>query len=76
MTHKAPSDADWARIQSLLPPRPGPYALDRRYHNAVLDVAKTGLAIVGDILDRHGDHLTLEADALTGTTFRVYLREA
>lgn len=35
-----------------------------------------GLAIVGDILDRHGGHLTLEADALTGTTFRVYLREA
>ena len=37
------SDSDWARIQSLLPPRPGPYALDRRFLNAVLYVAKTGL---------------------------------
>ena len=37
------SDADWARIQSLLPSRPGPYALDRRFLNAVLYVAKTGL---------------------------------
>ena len=37
------SDADWARIQPLLPPRPGPYAPDRRFLNAVLYVAKTGL---------------------------------
>ena len=47
------SDADWARIQSLLPPRPGPYALDRRFLNAVLDVAETGLPW-RDLPDRFG----------------------
>ena len=47
------SDADWARIQPLLPPRPGPYALDRRFLNAVLDVAKTGLPW-RDLPDRFG----------------------
>ena len=53
LTHTAPSDADWARIQSLLPPRPGPYALDRRFLNAVLDVAETGLPW-RDLPDRFG----------------------
>ena len=47
------SDADWARIQPLLPPRPGPYALDRRSLNAVLYVAKTGLPW-RDLPDRFG----------------------
>ena len=47
------SDADWARIQPLLPPRPGPYALDRRFLNAVLYVAKTGLPW-RDLPDRFG----------------------
>ena len=35
-----------------------------------------GLAVVADILARHGGHLTLEADAATGTSFRVAFREA
>ncbi len=35
-----------------------------------------GLAVVADILARHGGHLTLEADATTGTSFRVAFREA
>jgi len=47
------SDADWERIQSLLPARPGPYALDRRFLNAVLYVAKTGLPW-RDLPDRFG----------------------
>ena len=37
------SDADWARVEPLLPARPGPAADDRLFVNAVLYVAKTGL---------------------------------
>jgi transposase len=37
------SDADWERVRALLPPRPGPAALDRLFLNAVLYVAKTGI---------------------------------
>ena len=37
------SDADWARVEPLLPRRPGPRADDRLFVNAVLFVAKTGL---------------------------------
>ena len=37
------SDADWERVWALLPPRPGPAALDRLFLNAVLYVAKTGI---------------------------------
>ena len=35
-----------------------------------------GLAIIADILARHGGHLTLEADAPTGTSFRATFRAA
>ncbi len=37
------SDADWARVEPLLPARPGPAAQDRLFVNAVLYVAKTGV---------------------------------
>ena len=36
------SDAAWARVQPLLPARPGPAALDRLFLNAVLWIGKTG----------------------------------
>ena len=35
-----------------------------------------GLSVVGDILARHGGHLALEADGLSGTCVRAYFREA
>lgn len=35
-----------------------------------------GLTVVADILTRHGGHLTLEADAATGTSLRVAFRAA
>lgn len=47
------SDADWARVQALLPSRPGPAALDRLFLNAVLYVAKTGIPW-RDLPDRFG----------------------
>ena len=37
------SDADWGRVRAVLPPRPGPTALDRLFVNAVVYVAKTGI---------------------------------
>ena len=37
------ADADWERVRALLPRRPGPWADDRLFVNAVLYVAKTGV---------------------------------
>lgn len=37
------SDDDWARLSPLLPARRGPAADDRRFVNAVLYVARTGV---------------------------------
>ncbi len=50
--HEIP-DADGARVQPLLPARPGPAALDRLFLNAVLWVGKTG-APWRDLPDRFG----------------------
>ena len=47
------SDDDWARLAALLPARRGPAADDRRFVNAVLYVARTGVPWP-DLPDRFG----------------------
>src|SRR4051794_41951516 len=47
------SDADWGRVQDLLPTR-GPNPADRGFVNAVLYVAKTGVPW-RDLPDRFGN---------------------
>lgn len=47
------SDADWERVRARLPSRPGPYADDRLFVNAVLYVARTDLPW-RDLPDRFG----------------------
>ena len=53
MRRREISDADWARVQPLLPARPGPAALDRLFLNAVLWIGKTG-APWRDLPERFG----------------------
>ena len=52
LARHAISDADWARVEPLLPRR-GPPADDRRFIDAVLWVARTGAAW-RDLPDRFG----------------------
>ena len=47
------SDDAWARVQPLLPARPGPAAMDRLFLNAVLWIGKTG-APWRDLPERFG----------------------
>ena len=44
LARHAISDADWSRVESLLPRRPGPPADERLFLDAVLWVARTGAA--------------------------------
>jgi transposase len=53
LARHAISDADWARIEPLLP-RHGPAGTKRRFVDAVLFVAKTGLPW-RDLPERFGD---------------------
>jgi len=46
LARHAISDADWNRIQDLLPTR-GPKADNRRFVDAVLFVARTGIPLAG-----------------------------